>query len=161
MSCTAERLYAEPDVHPQLTHQICHRHEPASLTAFGAVLFAGPAMLCCVSSSPLSIRLFLEVLLIHLCTLCLSVTVYRLPPFHPLARYPGPVLARVSRFWAFWGVVRGHQHVDSHELFSQYGEVVRTGPNHLIIRNANAIPIIHGNKNRWPRDASTLLDIFT
>ena len=32
-------------------------------------------------------------------TLISSVVFYRLSPFHPLAKYPGPVLAKVSNLW--------------------------------------------------------------
>ena len=79
-------------------------------------------------------------------TLALSVIFYRLSPFHPLARYPGPVLARVSKLWfvsvrrsapkysmlilclpkAYLGW-RGRQHVHYMNLHKKYGDVVRVG----------------------------------
>jgi cytochrome P450 len=80
-----------------------------------------------------------------------SITLYRLSPFHPLAKYPGPVLARITRFWATRHAIGGSQNRVSHELFERYGDVVRTGPNHLIIRNASAIPVVLGAKNPWPK----------
>jgi hypothetical protein len=44
------------------------------------------------------------------------------------ARYPGPVLARVSRLWAARQVMKKKQHIVSHELFEMYkSDVVRTG----------------------------------
>lgn len=98
---------------------------------------------------------------IYLLLLVSSITIYRLSPFHPLARYPGPVLARISRLWALWRVVNGKQHIDSHELFLRYGDVVRTGPNHLLIRDASVIPALHGSKDRWLRTESELpLTVF-
>jgi hypothetical protein len=43
-------------------------------------------------------------------------------------RYPGPVLARVSRLWAAHHVMKQRQHHLSHELFEKYkSDVVRTG----------------------------------
>jgi hypothetical protein len=43
-------------------------------------------------------------------------------------RYPGPVLARVSRLWAARQVGKQRQHHLSHELFEKYkSDVVRTG----------------------------------
>jgi hypothetical protein len=78
-----------------------------------------------------------------------SVVAYRLSPFHPLACYPGPLLARVSRFWATRAVLSGVQHKVSHDLFERYGDVVRTGPNHLIFRDPAAIPVVLGARNMW------------
>jgi hypothetical protein len=108
----------------------------------------------------LSMEQFALTTALYLCSLGFSITVYRLSPFHPLAKYPGPILARISRLWAVYGVIRGKQHMDSHELFLRYGDVVRTGPNHLIMRNASAIPAIHGLNDRWPRHASRSWENF-
>jgi hypothetical protein len=47
----------------------------------------------------------------------------------------------------------GKQHLKSHELFERYGDVVRTGPDHLIIRDAAAIPVLLGGKNMWHKGA--------
>jgi hypothetical protein len=92
---------------------------------------------------------------VYLLALVASVAAYRLSPFHPLAKYPGPVLARVSRLWATRVAASGRQHEFSHELFARYGDVVRTGPNHLIIRNVSAIPVVLGAKNPWPKHLRT------
>lgn len=125
-----------------------------SLTAFVSTTLLGITIaLTVISQSPSLLLYSLQVTAIHLLTLGLSITTYCLSPFHPLAKYPRPVLARVSRLWAAQGVLCGYQHLDSHELFARYGDVVRTGPNQLIMRNASAIPVIHGVKDRWPRHA--------
>jgi hypothetical protein len=92
---------------------------------------------------------------IYLTSLTLSVLAYRLSPLHPLASYPGPVAARATRLWACLKSKRGEQHWYSHELFQRYGNVVRTGPNHLIIRDADAIPIVLGMRAGWHKGDST------
>jgi hypothetical protein len=137
----------------QLAHLVSHHIPPASLTAFASVVLGVPIVLTVISQPASSILYFLKTTAIYLLTVGASITAYRLSPFHPLAKYPGPVLARVSRLWATQGVIRGYQHLESHELFTRYGDVVRTGPNHLIMRNASAISVIHGVKDRWPRHA--------
>ena len=79
-------------------------------------------------------------------TLVLSVIFYRLSPFHPLARYPGPLRAKISKLWFVSireGVHRwprliihqskarlgwqGKQHVHYRNLHKKYGDVVRVG----------------------------------
>ena len=60
-------------------------------------------------------------------TLALSVLAYRLSPFHPLARYPGPLLGRVSKWWMVWETRGGQQHHWYKSMHDRYGDVVRTG----------------------------------
>ena len=60
-------------------------------------------------------------------TLLASIVVYRLSPFHPLARYPGPTVAKISKFWHMWVVSRGKQHLYLWKLHEKYGDVVRMG----------------------------------
>jgi hypothetical protein len=43
----------------------------------------------------------------------------------------------------------GKQYLTSHKLFERYGDVVRTGPDHLIIRDAAAIPVVLGGRKMW------------
>jgi hypothetical protein len=53
---------------------------------------------------------------------------YRLSPFHPLAKYPGPVIAKTSKWWAAYYVSsRGDLHRYYKRLHDRYGDVVRTG----------------------------------
>jgi hypothetical protein len=44
---------------------------------------------------------------IYVASLVTSVVIYRLSPLHPLANYPGPVLCKISRFWAWYIADRG------------------------------------------------------
>jgi hypothetical protein len=89
-----------------------------------------------------------------------SITIYRLSSFHALANVPGPPLAKVSRFWAVYHVWTGRQHLLSHELFEKYqSNVVRTGPNHVIIRDAAAVSIMLGGHDRWQKHDRTYHDV--
>lgn len=50
-----------------------------------------------------------------------------LPLFHPLARYPGPILCKISMFWlakVAWG---GKEHIYHQELHERYGDIIRIG----------------------------------
>ena len=56
------------------------------------------------------------------------VIAYRLAPFHPLARYPGPVLCKISKGWLAYVSWKGRKaHIYVHELHMRYGDVVRIG----------------------------------
>jgi hypothetical protein len=144
--------YAEHDT--QLSHLVCYHRAPASIPAFLAVVFLPPVVLSYVLPSSSPIIGFFQHLVIYWISLSTSIAVYRLSPFHPLAKIPGPALAKVSRFWAARHVIAGRQHVLSHELFEKYhSDIVRTGPNHVIIRDARAVPILLGGRDRWLKHA--------
>ena len=86
-------------------------------------------------------------------SLVLSVISYRLSPFHPLAKYPGPVLAKVSKLWFVSTDERmikrlvpmihrfkahlgwqGKQHIHYRNLHKKYGDVVRVGTSGFTLR---------------------------
>lgn len=52
---------------------------------------------------------------------------YRLSPWHPLAKYPGPRLAKLTKFWAVVVVLRKRQLQTVKELHAKYGQIVRVG----------------------------------
>ena len=56
-----------------------------------------------------------------------SIAVYRVSPWHPLAKYPGPIGAKLSKFWFIWVILRGKQLETVHDLHKKYGPYVRTG----------------------------------
>lgn len=56
-----------------------------------------------------------------------SIVVYRLSPWHPLAKYPGPVLAKVSKFWAVKIMAKGKYHIFVKQLHTKHGQYVRIG----------------------------------
>jgi len=64
---------------------------------------------------------------------------YRLSPFHPLAKYPGPFLSKTSKWWAAYLSGTGDQHRHLKRLHDRYGDVVRIGWNqHLLFSNLSA-----------------------
>ena len=133
---------------PQLVHQFFQKYEPQSPGICAFLLLVIPAVVSGVfvqgASSTLS-PLF-RTYAIFYTSLILSTVSYRLSPFHPLARYPGPVLAKASKFWfvsingsalehsmlmlpmtkAYLGW-QGKQHVHYRNLHKKYGDVVRVG----------------------------------
>ena len=59
-------------------------------------------------------------------TLFFSMTIYRVF-FHGLRQYPGPWLARVTKFWQVFHTLQSQNHVLLNDLQDKYGDFVRTG----------------------------------
>jgi hypothetical protein len=75
-------------------------------------------------------------LLIGLLSKIVIVCVYRLT-LHPLARYPGPLLAKLSPLYAVHHALIGDIHLDVQRCHEEYGTFVRYGPNSLVINSVN------------------------
>lgn len=58
-----------------------------------------------------------------------SVVLYRISPFHPLAKYPGPLMGKISKFWGIWVTANGKQHIYFQDLHKKYGPYIRVGGN--------------------------------
>lgn len=58
--------------------------------------------------------------------LCCSMVVYRVF-FHPLRHFPGPVLAKVSKFWHVFWLSGLQNHLLMEDLHQKYGDIVRIG----------------------------------
>ena len=56
---------------------------------------------------------------------------YRLSPFHPLARVPGPLPFKVTKIWMASWCAMGMESRLITALHEEYGDVVRTGMSHL------------------------------
>ncbi|OLL22532.1 Isotrichodermin C-15 hydroxylase [Neolecta irregularis DAH-3] len=63
--------------------------------------------------------------------------------FHPLAKYPGPFLAKLTPFWNVFVVASGNRHVIFAALHEKHGDFVRIAPNAVIIRHVSAQRDLH------------------
>lgn len=77
---------------------------------------------------------------------CYSV-IYNLY-FHPLRRFPGPLLMRISRLPYIYEYVRGVFQYRMTELHQQYGEIVRIAPDELAFSNPAAWNDIQGHRTK-------------
>lgn len=73
--------------------------------------------------------------------------------YHPLAKYPGPVLAKLTNLYSVWHAVRGTRHSDLYELHKKHGEFVRWGPNNISINSTSALNPIYGMKANVKKSA--------
>ncbi|KID91342.1 cytochrome P450 3A31 [Metarhizium guizhouense ARSEF 977] len=68
--------------------------------------------------------------------------------FHPLSKYPGPFLARVTDLYAAYHAWKGDIHVDMWRQHERYGPCVRYAPNRLNLNTTGALKDIYsGNTN--------------
>jgi hypothetical protein len=62
---------------------------------------------------------------------------------HPLAKYPGPLLASLTNLWKAYTMYQGQMEYVIRELHDKYGAIVRIGPNDLVISHPDAIKQIY------------------
>ncbi|KAL4734950.1 cytochrome P450 [Aspergillus similis] len=74
--------------------------------------------------------------------------------WHPLARFPGPPLAALTRFYrAYIDISWKHSFVHHlGELHEKYGDIIRIGPNELHFRSPAAYLEIFSPANRWDKE---------
>ncbi|TKA72850.1 hypothetical protein B0A55_07699 [Friedmanniomyces simplex] len=64
---------------------------------------------------------------------------------HPLAKYPGPQLGRLSQWYDVYHAYKGDKHVLFHRLHQKYGPVVRFSPNTVSINDPAALKAIYAH----------------
>lgn len=124
-------------------HLVYNRYEPRSSIAHLSLLLIFP-LLATLTLSLSNHLLRLYSYLVFLATVSLSVVTYRVSPFHPLSRYPGPLIARISKLWMLHIVHSGRRHIYLKQLHDKYGPYVRIGPNEVSFCDVNAIQPVLG-----------------
>lgn len=79
-------------------------------------------------------------------TYVFAVIVYRLY-FHPLAKYPGPFLAKITDAYQLYHAWKGDRHLEFWRQHERYGRVVRFGPNSVSFNTNTALKEIYGFKS--------------
>ncbi|KAF9644906.1 cytochrome P450 [Thelephora ganbajun] len=129
-----------------LTHMYFKRYEPQSPKHALSILLGIPSFLLLLAAhagrtpaSGLSTLEVLGTLATYFATLIGSIAAYRVSPFHPLSRYPGPFIAKLSKLWMVFICSTGKQHEYYAYLHKKYGDIVRSGPNEVVIRDPSVI----------------------
>jgi len=65
--------------------------------------------------------------------------------FHPLSKFPGPRVAAFTNLWKTYQVAAGDFEGVLLRLHQKHGKIVRIGPNHLDISDAQAVKVIFGS----------------
>ena len=121
----------------QVVHVVYNRFEPnpTDLLVTWLLLFVVPSIPACYMSHNSQINITPSAVVAKLTysyavfygALIISIILYRISPFHPLASFPGPLLAKVSQFWAMTISSRGKRHEHIKKLHDKYGLHVRIG----------------------------------
>ncbi|KAL4811690.1 cytochrome P450 monooxygenase [Aspergillus spinulosporus] len=74
------------------------------------------------------------------------LSVYRLK-MHPLAKYPGPKIAAITRAWHAHHLICGTAVQAFFDAHKKYGPVVRVAPDELIFTSSQAWDDIYGSRN--------------
>jgi cytochrome P450 len=69
-------------------------------------------------------------------------SIYRLT-FHPLAKYPGPLLSRITSLSIYLQALTGDRHLNHLQEHQHYGPVVRIAPNQLSFSEPAALRSIY------------------
>ena len=122
--------------HIQVTHQLFRRIETFYIPTHVFLVLAPPTLTTALlfdRSFPLSTlsQLSATSIATFLAALVLSIVLYRVSPFHPLARFPGPTWRKVTMLVPAYQSISGNRHKQIDELHRKYGDVVRTGPSTL------------------------------
>ncbi|CAM1504056.1 Fc.00g016470.m01.CDS01 [Cosmosporella sp. VM-42] len=72
-----------------------------------------------------------------------GLVVYRVF-FHPLAKYPGPFLAKITDAYQLYHAYKGDRHLEFWRMHQKYGKVVRFGPNSVCFNSNTALKEIYG-----------------
>ncbi|KAK0459244.1 cytochrome P450 [Desarmillaria tabescens] len=91
---------------------------------------------------------------IHLLTIGMLTIVYRICPFHPLYRIPGPLLHRITSLNMVLMVSSGYRYRRMRALHQKYGKFVRTGPNTVSIYSSQPIAMIYSTASAWNKSAA-------
>ncbi|MCJ1355069.1 MAG: hypothetical protein MMC33_005060 [Icmadophila ericetorum] len=78
--------------------------------------------------------------------------------FHRLKQFPGPPLAKISKFWHVGRVLQKDNYVLLEEFRIKYGNYVRTGPTELTVFDPDILQAIHGSTTKCTK--TDFCDVF-
>lgn len=96
----------------------------------------------------------------HVAALIASAVLYRLSPLHPLAKFPGPLINRITSLRLVQIVASGKRYEIINDLHKRYGAVVRTGPNTISLNSHDAILPIYASASAWDKSDAYQLGLI-
>ncbi|KAF7295570.1 hypothetical protein MIND_01097000 [Mycena indigotica] len=121
------------------SHVCFNRYEPRSANTAIPILLLLPPALLLLLHHPITTVSVACVYVAFYVSLSASIVIYRVSPFHPLAKYPGPLVCKATKLWTLGISIRGYHYLYLKKLHDKYGPYVRTGPNELSVIDAQAV----------------------
>ncbi|KAL3427036.1 fatty acid synthase alpha subunit reductase [Phlyctema vagabunda] len=75
-----------------------------------------------------------------------GLIIYRLY-LHPLAKYPGPILGRLTNLYGGYQSWKGTFHEDVSNCHKKYGNIVRYAPNRILFNTTGGLQDIYGHRS--------------
>ncbi|KAJ6480316.1 cytochrome P450 [Mycena sanguinolenta] len=152
---TLSMSFLNPTATTLVASLACHlffkRYEPTDPPRLVALLVVPPLIIALCQKDPRGVFVpLLRCCSLYYAGLLTSIVAYRMSPIHPLSKYPGPVLCKISKLWLAFVVSRGNLHLYTQELHVEYGPVIRIGPNELSVTDISLLPSILGS-NGMPK----------
>jgi cytochrome P450 len=122
------------------SYYVFHKYEPYGKISLVILLLLVPGTASALHH--LAVTATIASLVSYWALLLLFTFLYRISPFHPLARYPEPFINRVTKFTLAWQAWNKSLHRDIRDLHQRYGDIVRTGPNQLSYCNVDGVESI-------------------
>jgi cytochrome P450 len=97
----------------------------------------------CLPFSPTTSLVFLSFVAL---SAYLFIFIIRRVYFHPLSKYPGPFLAKLTDLYSTYHAWKGDRHLEFWRCHEKYGSIVRFGPNSLSFNTNIALKDIYGFK---------------
>jgi hypothetical protein len=116
------------------TYLIFKKFEPDSVIKIFGLTVAFPALLSCFCGPSLSQDPFIAFVVVGVTynfLIIVYAALYRLSPLHPLSKYPGPMLHKLTSLRTSWVTYQGTAHIHFNSLHEYYGDVVRVGKANL------------------------------
>ncbi|TCD67925.1 hypothetical protein EIP91_011789 [Steccherinum ochraceum] len=122
--------------------------EPENLLAHLILLIILPGVIVQQSSPQFSswTSAALAIYISFWATLFVLIVAYRISLFHPLAKFPGPLMCKITKWTLALEYGKGQARDYFIQLHEKYGDVVRIGPNELSFKTADAVAPILTNK---------------
>ncbi|OQD61524.1 hypothetical protein PENPOL_c016G07209 [Penicillium polonicum] len=113
-----------------------------------------------------------SLILVALCALCLAFQLLRTRYHGGLNAIPGPFSASFCNLWKILAVYNNDMPRRNISVHKKYGPVVRIGPKHVSFSSPEALHIIHGSRQAYPKsdfynpaaapfEGSPLLNLFS
>ncbi|KAJ7318989.1 hypothetical protein DFH08DRAFT_714261, partial [Mycena albidolilacea] len=125
-------------------HLYSNRHEPKSANVPLLMLTIEPILLLFTLTAPVSLFRILSAYIVFGFTLCSSIIIYWISPWHPLTHISGPTIYKITKLWGMWVFSGSNQHTVNKVLHDKYGPFLQTGPNEVSIIHVDAIKAVLG-----------------